>query len=87
LLALAVTTGWPIIVINAAARHTELYAPSTGCAACVTRIVMGFLSRMRHAIATGPLPPSTTKPAMSNKEIEDKKTINARDKGFFGMSM
>ena len=31
--------------------------------------------------------PSTTQPAMSNKEIEDRKTIMARDKGYFGMSL
>ena len=34
-----------------------------------------------------PLPPSVTKPAMSNKELEDRKTILAREKGYFGMSM
>lgn len=41
-----------------------------------------------HGMADNrPLPSSTTKPAMSNKEIEDKKTIMAHEKGFFGMSL
>lgn len=62
-------------------------SPATGHAAHVTHIMMVSLLHVRRAVAPGPLPPSTTKPAMSNKELEDKKTFEAQDKGYIGTSM